>query len=71
MDKKGLVGELGLVLELDPVPCLAVLHCVLQDDDVEHFYSLGVVKFVLGDEGTYISRWGMDTLIRELANIGV
>ena len=31
--EKTLVGELGLVLEPDPVPCLVVLHCVLQDHE--------------------------------------
>ena len=69
MAKKGLVGELGLVLELDLVPCHVVLHCVLQDHDFEHFYGLGVGEFALGDKGTYMDTQGMDTLIGELADI--
>ena len=56
MGKKGLVGELGLVLELDPVLCLMVSHCVLQDHTFEHFYGVGMVEFALRDEGTYMGR---------------
>ena len=41
MGKKGLVDELGLVLEPDPVPCLMVLDCMLQEHDFEYFYDLG------------------------------
>ena len=67
--KKGLVGELGLVLELDPVPYLVVSHCVLQDHDFEYLYGLGVSEFTLGDEGRDMGTQGMDTLIRELADI--
>ena len=70
MSKKGLVGELGLVLELNVVPCLVVLHCMLQDHDFEYFYGLGVSEFTLQDEGTDAGRQGMDTLIGELADIG-
>ena len=69
MGKKGLVGEQGLVLELNPVPCLMGLHCMLQDNDFELFYGLGVSEFALGNEGTDMGRQGMDTLIRELVHI--
>ena len=58
MSRKELVGELGLVLELDPVPCLLVSHCMLQEHDFEHFYGLGENEFTLGDEGTDRGRQG-------------
>ena len=45
VSKKGLVGDLGLVLEPEPVPCLMVSHCMLQDYDFEHFYGLVVSEF--------------------------
>ena len=68
--KKGLVGELGLILKPDPVPCLMVMPCMLQDHDCEHFYGLERSEFALGDEGTDTSRQGMDTHVGELADIG-
>ena len=61
VSKKGLVDELGLVLEPDPVPCLVVSHCMLQDDNVEHFLGLVVSEFTLEDKVTDVSRQGMDT----------
>ena len=69
MSKKGLAGELGLVLQLDPVPCLVVSHCMLQDHDFEHFLGMGVSEFTLGDEGTDMGRQSMNTLNREPADI--
>ena len=42
---------------------------MLQDHDFEHFLGLGVSEFTLGDEGTDMGRQGMDTLIRELADV--
>ena len=53
----------------DPVPCLMVLHCMLQDHDFEHFYGLGMGEFALGDEGIDMSRQGMNTLVRELVDV--
>ena len=41
MGEKGLVGELQLGLELDPVMGLMVLHNMLQDHDFQHFLGLG------------------------------
>ena len=69
VSKKGLEGELGLALELDLVPCLMTLHCKLQNHDFEYLFGLGVSEFTLGDKGTDMGRQGMDTLIRELADI--
>ena len=67
--RKGLVGELGLVLEPDLISDLIVLHCLLQDPAVKHLLGLGEGKLALGDEGADAGRQGMDTLIRELADI--
>ena len=49
LGEKRLIGELGLVLELDPVPCLMVFHCMLQDHEFEH-----LLGFKVG--GIYIER---------------
>ena len=49
--QEGLVYDLRLVLELDPVSALKVLHCMLQDHDFKHLLGLGVGKLTLGDEG--------------------
>ena len=51
LHEKGLVGELGLVLEQDPVTGLVVLHCMLQDHDFQHLLGLEVRECALGDEG--------------------
>ena len=67
--KKELVGELGLVLEPDLVSGLMVSHCMLQDHDFVHLLGLGVGKLALGNKGTDVGRQGMDTLVRELADI--
>ena len=40
LGKKGTVGELGLVLEPDPVPGIMVSHSMLRDHDFEHFHGL-------------------------------
>ena len=69
LGRKRLVGELGLVLETDPVSGLMVSHCMLQDHDFKHLLSLGMDKLALGNEGAYVGRQGMDTLIGELADI--
>ena len=50
MGEKSLVGELELVLEPDPVPCLMVSHCMLQDHEIKHLLGFGVREFTLGDE---------------------
>ena len=52
MGKKGLVGELVLVLETDPVSCLMISHYMLQDHDFEHLLHLGVWKFTLCNDVT-------------------
>ena len=49
--EKSLVGELGLVLEPDPVPCLMVSCSMLQDHEFKHLLGFGVRKFTLVDEG--------------------
>ena len=67
--EKGLVCELGLLFEPDPVPGLMVLHGMLQDHDLQHFLSLEVGKLTLGDKGIDASGQGKDILIRELAGI--
>ena len=67
--KKGLVGELRLVLEMDPVSCIMVLHCMLQDHDFKHLLGLGMREFTKGDEGRYMGRQDMDTLTGELADV--
>ena len=69
LGKKGLVGKLGLVLEMDPVSGLMVLHCMLQNHDLKHLLGLGMREFTFGDKGGYRGRQGMDTLIGELADI--
>ena len=68
--EKNLVGELGLVLELDPVPCLMVKHCALQEHEFWHLFGFGVREFTMGDDSSDMGIQGMDTLIRELADIG-
>ena len=70
MGEKSLVGELGLVLELNQAPCLMVSHCMLQDHEFWHLLGFGVREFTLGDEGNDMGVLGMDTLIGELADIG-
>ena len=47
-----------------------VLHCMLQDYDFKHFPSLGLGKLALGDEVGNMGGQGMDTLMRELADLG-
>ena len=69
MGKKGLVGELGLIPETDPVSGLIISHCMLQDHDFKHLLGLGMREFTLADKGGYAGRQGMDTLIRELADV--
>ena len=49
--EKGMVGELGLVLEPDPIIGLMVSHGMLQDHDFQHFLGLAVGKLTVGDEG--------------------
>ena len=62
--EKSLVGELGLVLEPDPAPCLVVLHCMLQHE-FQHLLGFGVREFTLEDEGSDMGVQGMDNLIGE------
>ena len=69
MREESLLGELGLILELDPVPCLVVLHSVLQDHKFKHLLGFRVKEFTLEDEGIDMGVKGMDTLTRELADI--
>ena len=70
MGKKGLIGEQGLVLETDQVSGLMVSHCMLQDHDFKHLCGLGMREFTLADKGGYVGRQGIDTLIRDLADVG-
>ena len=56
LDKKALVSELGLVLELDPVSGLMASHCMLQDHDFKHLLGLWVGKLTVGKEGTDAGR---------------
>ena len=62
------VGQLGLVLEPDSVPCLMVLHSMLQDHEWKHPLGFGVREFALGDECD-AGILGMDNLIGELAHV--
>ena len=48
---------------------LMVSHGILQDHDFQHFLGLGVREFARGNEGRDMARQGMDTIIRELADI--
>ena len=67
--EKGLVCELGLILEPDSVPCLVVSHCMLQDHELQHLLHFGGGKLALGDEGGNAGGQGMHILVRELADI--
>ena len=69
LGEKGLVCELGLVLEPDPIPGLTVLHYKLQDDDLRHFLSFWVGELALGDGDGYAGGQSMDTLIGELTDV--
>ena len=69
LGKKGLVCELVMVLEVDPVSGFIVSHCMLQDHDFKHLLGLRVGEFALGSEGAYADRQGMDTHIEELEDI--
>ena len=51
MGQKGLVSQLGLVLEPDLVPGFMVPHSVLQEHDFEHILGFRVREFTLDDEG--------------------
>ena len=50
LGEMNLVGEVGVLLELDPVPCLMVSHSMLQDHDLEHLLGFGVGEFTLRDK---------------------
>ena len=52
MEKKGSVGELGLVLEPDPVLGLMVPHHMLEDHDLQHLHHLFMGELALVDEGS-------------------
>ena len=69
LGEKGLVGQLGLVLGLDPVLGFMLSHCMLKDHDFEHLLSFRVGEFTLVDEGGDMGVWGMDALTGELAHI--
>ena len=62
MREKGLVGELGLVLKLDPVPGLMVLHSMLQDHDFKHFLGFGMGELAHSDDVGSVGGQSMDTL---------
>ena len=49
---------------------LMISHGMLQDHDFQHFLGFGVRKFALGDEVFDMGGQGMDTLIRELEDVG-
>ena len=53
MGKKGLVGQLGLVLGPDSVPDFMEPHCVLEDHDLQHLCGLIVGEHALVDESSY------------------
>ena len=52
LGEKILVGELELVLEPDPVPCLLVSHSRLQNHEFKHLMGSQVRSFAQGDEGS-------------------
>ena len=43
---------------------------MLQDHDFKYLLGLDMREFALGDEGGYMDEQGMDTLIRDLADMG-
>ena len=53
MGEKGLVGQLRLVLELDPVPGFMVPHHMLKDYDLQCLLGLIVGKLALVNESIY------------------
>ena len=55
MVEKGLVGQLAVVLKLDPVPGFVEYHCMLQDHDFKHLLGFGVREFALVDEGSDVA----------------
>ena len=67
--EKGLLGEMGLVLLVDPVSVLMESHCELHDHDFEYLLGLDMEEFTLGDEVTDAHGQYIYTLIWELPNI--
>ena len=53
MGEKGLVGQLGLILEPDPVPGFAVSHHMLEDHDLQHLPGLIMRKLPLVGKSSY------------------
>ena len=68
--EKSLAGDLGPVLEPDPVPYLMVSQRVLQVHKFKHLVGFGVGEFTFGDKSSDMGVKGMDTVIRELEDIG-
>ena len=62
----GLVCQGGLVLHADPIPCLMISYCMLQDHNLHHFSYLFIGNFALADDGTDSIWGGMYTFIWEL-----
>ena len=69
MGEEGPVGELGQVLEPDPVLGLVIPHHMLEDHDLEHLLHLIMGELALIDEGHDSGVPGMDAFIRFLAHI--
>ena len=53
MGEKGPVGELGLVLEPDPVPGFMVPHCMQIENDLQYLPGLIMGKLAFHDGGNY------------------
>ena len=68
--EEGLVHELGLVLEPDPVSDLMISYSMLQDHGFKHLLHLGMEGLTSGNEVTELGQQGIDTLIGKLADIG-
>ena len=69
MGEKGLVAQLGLVLELDPVTVLMVPHCMLEDHNLQHLLHLIVGKPTAVDKCGYPGNERVDAFIGALAHI--
>ena len=66
MGKKGPVGELGLVLEPDPVLGFVVPHCVLEEHNLQHLPGLIMGELTLVDDSSYPGIDGVDAFIGQL-----
>ena len=69
MGEKDPVGDLGLVLHLDPVPGLMVTQGMLEDHHLQHLLHLVVCELALVDEDYDPNVKGVDAFIELLAHI--